>query len=236
LNQIDQLIHNIDPVLSHQKKQWLLCAEHGYLTPEEILSADWKTIIPDGRVRRPYTTLKKSLHLTPVSDQHRAILHRIFADYQKAQLYLADLEAQITYAIEQEPFKAVTNCWRTLPSINDNLIGALHVATNGQADLMTKAEFQSSIGWMPRTNKSGSSISKTNKTRNGYRPALDGVYQYAFFLVGPKAKPNPIRDYYQTSKTRHPGASSRRKLCGILSTIATKKQPCNWKEIYNYDE
>ncbi len=227
LNQLDQLGHSIWPELIQNKNQWLNCLTAGAVTPDQIshlLAGDR----PEDIHPTSWHWMKHKLSDLPSIDAEPRIvatIRRLHSDYSRIRESINEIEEEISQEIEREPFTEITTCWRTVPSINDIRIATFHVATNGQADTYTRAQFKSAVGWAAITKQSGKQ-DNTRRSRAGYKPAMDAIHHMTYSLLNPKNYPNnPILRYKQRGKSM---ASCRRKLAGILSGIARSKTECKF--------
>jgi predicted DNA-binding protein (MmcQ/YjbR family) len=227
LNQLDQLGHSIWPELIQNKKQWLNCLSAGAVTPDDIrdLLAGQR---PDDTHPTAWLWMKRKLSDLPAINAEPRIVQtvrRLYDDYSRLQQSIIRIKDEISQEIEREPFAEVTAVWRTVPTINDIRIAAFHVATNGQADQYTRAQFKSAVGWAAITKTSGQS-DDTRRSRAGYKPAMDAIHHMTYSLLNGSHYPgNPIYEYKARGKSM---AACRRKLAGILSGIARSKTECRF--------
>jgi hypothetical protein len=122
--------------------------------------------------------------------------------------------AEMIAIIQRPPLAHITRRWMTMPGYTPQWLAALHVATHGQADQITRDQFCAAVGVAPATAQTGESDT-TRLNKKGYRPARAAMHLWTLGLLSPTAKPNRVRDYFEAKEGRHMGAA-KTKLARIL--------------------
>jgi len=235
--------HNLSPTFDIKLQAYLTWLNHGYTTPEEIVEAarhiEQFRLHPKTRasILQLAQALPPGVECDPVAvDQVRQ--HALQLRHIDKQLH--DTETAITAIIEHPDLRDITERWRTMPAVSDHYIAAIHVASKGHADHMTRDEFSSCLGVNPVTIRT-SKGDYTTMNKAAYKPARESLYLWALALLNPNLKdPNPVRDYIDrlypdrlTSDKKTPDLmpKARMKLARILQAAACDPDGYQYKGI-----
>jgi hypothetical protein len=142
------------------------------------------------------------------------IMIDLLDQWDKTQDIKQHHKAHLTAIVTAPPLSHITHRWQTMPGWNIQWIAALHVATHGEADRITKDQFRAAVGVAPATAITGES-DKTRLIKKGYRPARKAMFLWTLGLLSPTAKPNSVRSYFESSTNRSIGAA-KNKLARVL--------------------
>lgn len=227
--QLDALAFSLWPLLSQKRNTWLNAVALGAVDCFSIRALVENP--PAGVDRRTFRHIERLAEGLPPFYGHPAIV----ASVQEIASNLNDVEAQaearlqvVAALIDQPPFKAVSDVWRTVPGSGTASIAALHVATKGQAEQYSLEAFKAALALANRTSQSGSA-STVKRAQAGYRPAKGMLTLWTMSLLNPQAEANPIRHYFagKAEGSRRLQAA-RSKLARVLHALALSKQPCRW--------
>jgi transposase len=241
-NRLKQIAHSIWPILGQHLDTYLRAVAAGFVTPTELrdlamllndLHANRITnqLWPDGyhhhTSRRALQGLVKSLPAWLNGDQMREAI-TVEANSLAERIPIRDqLERLVSTIVRDEPFTRLTDLWLTIPSAGLMDIATIHVATSGQANLITRDQFRAALGCHPQESQSGET-KQAKMARQGFRPAKALTHMWVMRLLTDSQRPNRIAKAFDDKKARsekdqmHAG---RQQLCDILSGIARNGTP-----------
>jgi transposase len=243
-NRIRALAHSIWPLLEQELTLYTRCLEAGAATPRQLrILAEhvaayhngelphkqaWEACPPffrtDGRAQK----LRDLIAALPAWLENDNIAPALFAEHAARAHFKAEAEQLgqlVAEAVDQPPFKRLTNLWLTVPFAGRVPIATIHAATHAQADRLTPAQFRAAIGHHPARTESGeTAISRAS--RAGFAPAKAAIHLWAMSLI--KQGDNPIAVAFRRARDAghtRPLSLAKSKLLNILSGIARSGQP-----------
>jgi hypothetical protein len=215
LNRIEHWAFSIWPTFADHKSTYIKAALLGAVTPDQIRQlgagqGDRRTL---RHIETMIAQVPDFIQCPPVVE---ASIHHILEEYRPLPEQIEIAAQHITATLDTPRFIEVVQRWRTMPSISDNFIGALLVASRNDVLTMTRDEFRAAVGVAPGRHQSGKADAG-RKSRRGYRPALNNLHIYALRIVGNQAGDNPIRRQHD----RRPYfARTKTKLADLLWVVA----------------